>query len=56
MNPHKVRTFTIRAPKADEAAGVKAAEAAHQSRQAPPEPVTVDDGAAPAYDADTAPF
>lgn len=42
MNPHKVRTFTIREPKADEAPGVAAAEAAHQARQAPPTPVDTD--------------
>jgi hypothetical protein len=49
MNPHKVRTFAIRAPKADEMAGVKAAEAAHMARTTP---TVVDDAPAPAYSAD----
>lgn len=52
-NPHKVRTFTIRAPKPDELTGVAAAEKAHQGRR---EPVTLDDGAAPAYDSNEEPF
>ena len=53
MNPHKVRTFAIREPKADEAAGVKAAENAHLARR---ETITVDDAPAPAYDPDSEPF
>jgi len=54
MNPHKVRTFSIRAPKPDEAAGVAMAEKAYLARQAAPEPITVDDGRS--YDAMEDPF
>jgi hypothetical protein len=50
-NPHKVRTFAIRPPKADEMAGVKAAEAAHMART---QPIVVDD--APAQDWNEEPF
>ena len=53
MNPHKVRTFAIREPKADEAPGVTAAEKAHQARR---EVITVDDAPAPAYDPNEEPF
>ena len=53
MNPHKVRTFAIRAPKPDEMAGVKAAEAAHLART---QQIPVDDAPAPAYDPESDPF
>ena len=53
MNPHKVRTFTIREPKADEGAGVTAAERAHHARR---DVVTLDDAPAPAYDPNEEPF
>lgn len=55
MNPHKVRTFTIRPPKPDEAPGVAAAEKAHLApRQASPEPITLNDERA--YDPNEEPF
>lgn len=52
-NPHKVRTFSIREPKSEEAAAVAAAEKAHQARR---EVITVDDAPAPAYDPAEDPF
>jgi len=50
--PRRIRTCRIRAPKADEMAGVKAAEAAHMART---QPTPVEDTSS-AYGATTEPF